>query len=224
MSYRFRVLIHVFLLLFPWPLRRIIMRTFFKAKIGDGTYVGFSLLHAERIEIGEGTRIGHFNLIKGLSLLKLDSYVSIGNFNWISGSPVRVSNHFISIDRVPALVMGRHAALTQFHRLDCSDSIHFGEFSILAGYGSQLLTHSINIAYSKQLVSSVSVGAYTFIGTRSVLLPGSVLPNYCVLAAGSVLVTSHDDEYTLYGGVPAKVLKSLDKELAYFSRTSGYVE
>jgi acetyltransferase-like isoleucine patch superfamily enzyme len=208
----------------PWPIRRIILRIFFKAKIGDGTYVGFSLLNAKRIEIGDGVRVGHFNLVKGLALLKLDNYASIGNFNWISGSPTRASKHFISADRLPALVLGRHAALTQFHRLDCSDLIQFGEFSILAGYGSQLLTHSINIEYSKQMVSPVRVGGYTFIGTRSVLLPGSVLPNYCVLAAGSVLATSYKDEYTLYGGVPAKLIKSLDKGLAYFSRTCGYVK
>lgn len=221
---RIGVLLHAFLMFVPWSLRRFILRILFGAKIGKGTYVGFSMLHSERIEIGEGVKVGHFNLIKGLSLLKLDDHASIGNFNWISGSPIKGSKRFISSNRLPALILGRHAALTQCHRLDCSDSILFGDFSILAGYGSQLLTHSINIASSRQMVDKVCVGAYTFVGTRSVLLPGSVLPNYCVLAAGSVLVDSCRDEYTLYGGVPAKAIKQLDNKMAYFTRACGYVE
>lgn len=216
-------LLQIALVVLPWPLRRWILTVVFRARIDRSARVGFSVILSERIELGTGARIGHFNLIKGLSLFRLEDSATIGHLNWISGYPRHRSQRFSSSDRMPSLEMGRHSALTQCHRLDCSDAIVIGDFSIVAGYGTQVLTHSINIEKSQQEVQPVRIGAYTFVGTRSVLLPGSVLPNYSVLAAGGVLANAYQDEYYIYGGVPAKPIKKLNKDLAYFSRLNGYV-
>jgi hypothetical protein len=45
-----------------------------------------------------------------------------------------------------------------------------------------------------------------------------------VLAAGSTLARAFDEPFTLYSGVPAAAVKSLDKDYAYFSRTRGFVD
>jgi hypothetical protein len=55
------------------------------------------------------------------------------------------------------------------------------------------------------------------------LLGGSVLPDYCVLGAKSLLNKAFAESYQLYGGVPAKPLQSLPRDYAYFQRTTGFV-
>lgn len=217
-------MLQVCLVVFPWSLRRLILNIFFKARIDRSARVGFSVIITEHLELGKGVRIGHFNLIKGLSLLRLDESASIGHLNWISGYPSCKSERFTCVDRIPSLLMGRHSALTQFHRFDCSDTINIGEFSIVAGYGTQVLTHSVNLETAHQEIRPVRIDAYTFVGSRSVILPGSVLPRCSVLGAGSVLLRAYHEEYYLYGGVPAKPIKSLGRDWAYFNRHCGYID
>jgi acetyltransferase-like isoleucine patch superfamily enzyme len=56
-----------------------------------------------------------------------------------------------------------------------------------------------------------------------VLLGGSSLPHHSVLGAQALLNKKWDEPYRLYGGVPAKPLKALSQEMAYFRRTEGFV-
>jgi len=55
-------------------------------------------------------------------------------------------------------------------------------------------------------------------------LPGASLGDYCVLGAGSVLNKSYQEQYVLYGGSPAKPLKSLSNQSQYFLRTTGFID
>jgi acetyltransferase-like isoleucine patch superfamily enzyme len=52
----------------------------------------------------------------------------------------------------------------------------------------------------------VSIGEDCWIGVNAVILPGVTLGNGCVVAAGAV-VTSSFSEYSIVGGVPARLLK-----------------
>jgi len=217
-------IVQILLVLFPWSIRRWIFQTFYRAQIDPTARVGFSILMCSQIELGEGAKVGHFNVIKGLSLLRLEKFASIGHRNWISGYPLDGKRRFSNTKRIPSLLLGKHASLTQSHRLDCSDKISIGNYSIVAGYGTQILTHAINIEASRQEVKAVEICAYTFVGTRAVVLPGCKLPAYSILAAGAVLTNAYDQEYCLYGGVPAKPIQCLDVDLQYFNRAIGQVD
>ena len=76
---------------------------------------------------------------------------------------------------------------------------------------------------SRQRCSPVGIGDYTFVGTGSIILPGSALPAYSILGAGSVLNRQFLEEHWLYAGNPAAPVKRLCPEAAYFRRTTGYV-
>lgn len=54
------------------------------------------------------------------------------------------------------------------------------------------------------------IGAGTWVGARSTMLPGVTIGAGCVIAAGAV-VTRDCDAGGLYGGVPAQLLRPLDK-------------
>ncbi|MGN0334372.1 MAG: acyltransferase, partial [Lachnospiraceae bacterium] len=60
----------------------------------------------------------------------------------------------------------------------------------------------------KHTYQSVEVGAGTWIGAGSTILPGVHIGEGCVIAAGSV-VTRDIPANTMYGGVPAKYIKNM---------------
>ena len=94
----------------------------------------------------------------------------------------------------------------------------------LAGSGTQILTHSIDLKLNRQDVLPVVIGDYTFIGTRTTILMGSVIPAYSILGACSLFTGRFEESYKLYGGVPAKVVRDLTGvSIEYFKRTNGFV-
>lgn len=56
----------------------------------------------------------------------------------------------------------------------------------------------------------VVIGDDVWIGANAVILPGVSIGSHAVIAAGAV-VTSDVEDYTVVGGVPAKVIKKLRK-------------
>jgi acetyltransferase-like isoleucine patch superfamily enzyme len=211
-----------FFLFLPWSIRAWLLSHICGFQFDKGAKIGWSIVRAKRIYLGKQAYIGHGNLISKLQVLEVHSFGRIGNFNWISGG---VSNSIYQINPGSAgvLKLGEHAALTSWHRLDCTGGIHIGKFSTVAGWQSQFVTHGIDLAKNQQSGSPIIIGDFTMVGTRCIILKGASLPNYSVLAAGSLLNKNWQETYTLYGGIPASPLKKISKELGYFQRKIGCV-
>jgi len=209
----------------PQTVKMFLWRRIFRFDIHSSAKIGFSLVIPNNLVMHQNASIGHFNVIKGVSEVILDCAASIGNLNWISGFPKNgESGHFADqYSRSPKLVVGEHSSITNRHLIDCTDTVCIGKFATIAGFKSQILTHSISIAESRQRSGTVAIGDYTFVGTGSIILPGSSLPSFSVLGAGSMLNKNYTEEYKLYGGVPARPLKSINGDSSYFTRKVGYV-
>ncbi|MFV8393004.1 acyltransferase [Flavobacterium sp. LB2P6] len=173
----------------------------------------------------ESSRIDHFTVGIHLETISIGKFSSIGRSNWITGFPIGTkSRHFIhEKERKPELIIGKHSAITKNHHIDCTNKIIIGDFTTVAGYNSQFLTHSINIYTNRQESNPIIIGDYNFIGTNVTILGGSTLPNYSVLGAKSLLNKKFNDEYALYGGNPAIKIKNLPKDSKYFLRKTGFV-
>ncbi len=172
----------------------------------------------------EGSSIGHLTLCKNIDLLHLGAHSTIGRGNWITGFPLGPSPHFYNEkDRRPQLILGEHTSITHRHLIDCTSSVTIGRFTTFAGFQSQILTHSIDVEKNCQASSPVRIGDYCFVGTNCVILGGSILPDFSVLGAKSLLNKSFTESYQLYGGVPAEPIKKLSPDYAYFRRTVGFV-
>lgn len=220
----FSLLAKLFIVLLPWPLRRHVLTACFGYKIHPSCRIGLSWVFPKELLMEEKARVGHLTVVKGLQLLHLGPYASLGNLNWITGFPKDLQSSFQHMtDRKPVLLLERHSAVTHRHLIDCTDQVTIGEFSTLAGFHSQILTHAIDLEASRQSSSPVSIGRYCFIGTKCLLLDGASLPDCSVLAAGSVLNKAYAETNQLYAGVPAKPVKTLPSEYGYFSRTTGFV-
>lgn len=212
-------------LLLPWSARRGFLEKQFGYQLHPTSRIGLSWILPERLVLEAGACIGHLNICKGVALLHLGEHSSIGNLNWITGFPRGShSPHFAEeTDRLPQLLIGAHSAITHRHLIDCTNTVTIGKFTTFAGFQSQILTHSIDLARSRQASAPVRIGDYCFVGTNSVLLGGSALPDYSVLGAKSLLNKTFTDTHHLYAGVPAKPVQSLPTDYAYFLRTEGFV-
>ncbi len=220
-----KLLLHCLLLLLPWPVRRRLLNGLFGHEIAPSARIGLSLIQADKVILRSGARIGHLTLVKGLSRLDMGRNSVIGNLNWISGFPLGHPSHFLEqTDRDPSLSLGDEAAITNRHFIDCTDRVTIGAYSTFAGFRSQILSHSIDIAQSKQRSRPVTIGRYCFVGTGCILLAGSSLPDRSVLGAGAVLNKSFDQSCQLYAGSPAHPVKALSQEACYFHRSAGYVD
>jgi acetyltransferase-like isoleucine patch superfamily enzyme len=156
--------------------------------------------------------------------MELGEAATIGSLNWITGFPEDDKTFFSSdVGRLPQLVIGAHSAITNRHYIDCTNSFRIGRFTTFAGVRSQVLTHSINLAECRQESHPVTLGDYCFVGTNCVLLSGSALPDYSVLGANSTLNKVYEQSHMLYAGTPARPVKHLDTNMAYFNRKVGFV-
>jgi len=213
------------LLLTPWSFRRRVLQRMLGYKIHESACIGLALVAPDRLVMEAKTRIGHGTICKGLSLLYMHESAVIGRGNWITAMPIGDTVHYSHEEaRSPTLVVGSHGAITNRHIIDCTGGVTVGSFTTIAGFRSQVLTHSIDLGEGRQRSAPVSIGDYAFVGTNSVLLPGSAVPDYSVLGAKSLLERAFVDEYCLYAGVPARRVKGLPRDSAYFTRTTGFIE
>lgn len=218
-------IVQILLFIFPWCIRRRLLISLFGFDIHPFSHIGFSIILARSLIMHQGANISHFNIIIHLDKLELGEKSFIGRGNWITGFPMRVgSKHFAhDVKRKCELIIGRESAITKNHHIDCTNAIYIGNFVTIAGYNSQLLTHSIDVYKCRQDSHPIVIGDYSFVSTGVKILGGSILPAHSVLAAGAVLNKQYSEEWMLYGGVPAKGIKRIPQSALYFTRESGYV-
>ena len=154
----------------------------------------------ERITLASGSRIGRWNLIKNMREISIAEKASIGRLNVVSSHPVYARLY----PDGASLRVADHGKITSRHHLDCSGGVTVGSFASVAGSGTTLLTHSVDLRRDAQVARPISVGAYSFVGARCMVLGGAVLPDRSVLGAGSVLTRSREERTAgLWAGVPA---------------------
>lgn len=212
------------MMLLPWALRRRVLNAVYGYRIDRGARIGFSLIGCEGFEAADAVRIGHFNLFRNLSSVKLGHAVIIGSWNWISATPRGDALHYVNQpEREPALIMHDHSSLSARHYLDCTDLVEIGAYSVIAGINTQIITHGIEIERGIQMSGPVRIGAYCFIGSRSTFLKNTALPDRSVLAAGAVVAKPLIGAFGLFGGIPAARIKELPADAAFFNRATGFV-
>lgn len=220
-----KIFLNILLLFFPWKVRRFILIRFYHYQIHPTARIGLSYIYPKHLIMEEGAYIGHLNVAVHLDKMILRENVTIARNNWITGFPVAAnSKHFAhDKERKSELIIGKESAITKNHHIDCTNSIHIGDYVTLAGYNSQLLTHSIDVYKSRQDSYPITIGDYCFVSTRVIILGGATLPSYSLLAAGAVLTKSFEKEWVIYAGVPARPIKNIPNDAKYFHREQGFV-
>jgi acetyltransferase-like isoleucine patch superfamily enzyme len=124
-------------------------------------------------------------------------------------------NIHVGIDSAPGIEPGCY--------IQGIGKIYIGNYTRIAqNVGIVSANHSLTDSRNYS-VSSVNIGNYCWIGMNSVVLPGVVLGDYTVVAAGSVVTKSFEDGYGLIAGVPAKLIRKFEaKECVSYSTLNAY--
>ena len=218
-------ILQVLMFVLPWSLRRRALNLLFGYRIDRTARIGLSIVLAEHLEMAAGSRIKHGVVCKNIDRLSLGPDSGITSVTFITGFSTRNARVFgSSPGRRCELRLGRGAGITSRQFIDCNGGVYIGDYATIAGLRTQILTHSVNVHTNRQEARPVHIGRYCFVGTSCIILPGSVLPDYCVLGAGAVLNKAFTETHALYAANPSVFRKKLDPETTlYFHRTTSDV-
>lgn len=106
--------------------------------------------------------------------------------------------------------MSEKSGITSFHVIETVGGVYLGANSIIAGYRSTILTHSLSLRTGDVSVDKVQIGQSTFVGTGSTLLQGVTIGDRVLIAGGAVVNRDLLESDSLCGGVPAKRIADYD--------------
>lgn len=159
----------------------------------------------ENVILGDNVRIGDGAQLKN---------VVVG-----AGSKLGVNVRFYSPDSAQPVKIGKNCWLSygvfgeatggEIVLEDYAVAAHRTIFLTSSGPGHNNLV--MDALYPEQR-GSIVVGRYSWIGTQCTILPGSLLAEGVVLGAYSLAKAGTYEAWTVYGGVPAKIIKKLDPE------------
>lgn len=161
-----------------------------------------------KISISKGVRLGRGVLIDGLGErgVVLRDAVKIGDFSVVacSGSLQNLGSH---------IEFAKNVGIGEFSRIGGSGGVVIGQNTIIGQYFSahpenhNFLNKDVLIRDQGTTRSEIIVGQNCWIGAKVTLLAGSRIGDSCVVAAGSV-VNGVFPEYSIIGGVPARLIKA----------------
>ena len=190
--------------------------------VHSGCRVGFSWLWCDFIGLDHGVRIGHFNLVavrrlllrersyfgrmnvaKGPIDVVLQPRAALGNGNRVLRGPAGVSSG-------PAqLWLGELAKITADHRVDCTQTVRVGAFSIIAGASSQLWTHGyvheIEGAGRYRIDGRIVIENNVYIGSACLISMGVRIAKGVIVGGGTSVARSLS-EPGLYVSAPIRAL------------------
>ncbi|MBP1839111.1 acyltransferase [Formosa algae] len=140
------------------------------------------------------------------------------NSDWSFGSAVKIETHCAIFAResgyVGKLIIGDHSHIGDFTIIDLVNDVVIGS-DVAIGPNCTLYTHDHeykdkNVAAWKGGIVSkpIQIENGAWIGSNVTILPGVVIGERAVIAAGSVVTKSVEAE-TIVGGIPAKLIKRI---------------
>jgi len=167
-----------------------------------------SFFYSQNISFGRFVKLDDGVFLSGLGKgkLVLGDHVSIGAY-----SRLIISTSFNNLGK--HITIGHNVGIGEFAYLGGGGGLTIGDDCIIGQY---LSCHPENHEYSNrqdlirhQGVSrkGIVIGSNCWIGSKVTILDGVTIGNHCVIAAGAVVTQSMPD-YSVVGGVPARLLKS----------------
>ena len=127
------------------------------------------------------------------------------------GSSIHM-NTFINRENIS---IGENTSINRRCYLDSRGGLKIGNnVSISPEVNLITAQHDMNSVDFKFITSKVEIKDFVWIGTRAIILPGVTLGKGCVVAAGAVVTKSFPD-YSVIGGVPAKIISKRLEILNY---------
>lgn len=111
---------------------------------------------------------------------------------------------YAGIDTCPGIMKGCY--------IQGKGGIYIGDYTQIAP--NVVIVSSNHDVYDTRIhiPQPVRIGKYCWLGAGSKIMPGVVLGDFTIVAAGSVVTKSFPDGHMIIAGVPAKTVKLLEKD------------
>lgn len=180
-------------LLPPSKFKNILLNLFPNVNIASSSYIGFSYIDVNEIDMQECSKIKHFVKVKGLNSILLKKNSFIGNYNTLYCNPkLGSSGHFI---------LGENSELVRKNFLDLTGRISIGNNVVIGGFGSQFWTHGFDIERNR-VQGDIKIEDNVYIGSSTILNLGVLICSNVSVGSGSVISKSILN-FGFYAGVPA---------------------
>ncbi len=182
------------------------LKTRKKVFIGSNTRI----LNSGNIQFGSNVTIGSYCELDGYSSEKiiLGDCVKIGSY-----SKLLSTSHFSKFGK--GLVMGSNSAVGDFTHFGAPGGISIGNDVIMGSYVS-FHSENHNFSDSSMLIrdqgvnsKGIILGNNIWVGAKVTFLDGCEVGDNSVVAAGAV-VNGKYPAHSIIGGVPAKVIKTIE--------------
>ena len=135
------------------------------------------------------------------------------------------------------LIIGDNVWINHYSWIDASGGLYIGE-GCQIGFSCGILSHSSHIAlrlmgrsYMQTPIEErkgyirkqTRIGAYTFIGSGSYILPGVTIGKGCIIGVNSV-VTKDVPDYAIVVGAPAKIIGDTQSKDAPFKEDESVLK
>ena len=161
------------------------------AAVGRHVYISrrATIMHPERVAIGNMVRIDAYSLISASESVAIGNYVHIGSS--------------VTINAVAPVFIRDFAGISSGTKIFTSDDDYSGDYLVGPTVPGEL---------SNICTAPVELREHSVVGANSVILPGTVLEEGAVVGALS-LAKGRIAEWGIYGGVPARRVKSRSRKL-----------
>jgi acetyltransferase-like isoleucine patch superfamily enzyme len=187
-------------LLPPCRAKNVVLRRFGHS-ISDTANIGPTLVAGVgRFEIGDGVVILPFNVIKGLSLVRLDDFAVIASWNWIAAA-----QQFQRLDPKAGTLHVQFAAkIGSRNILDSSGTIILRPYSVVGGNLTYLQSHEPDFEHERQTAGRIVIGHHSLVNSCALVLKGASLPDQSILDANATLLPATQERPSgIYTGSPA---------------------
>jgi acetyltransferase-like isoleucine patch superfamily enzyme len=130
-----------------------------------------------------------------------------------------VEKILVGVDAYPGIMNGCY--------IQGRGGIEIGDYTQIAP--NVVIVSSNHDVYDSRLHidGKVIIGKYCWIGAGAKIMPGVVLGDWTIIGAGAVVTKSFPDGHCILGGVPAGVIKELEREkcISFHNKISynGYI-
>jgi len=185
------------------------------ARIAPTITMGVNKFH-----VGEHVRIGLLNVFRGMSNVRLEDYVIVDSFNWVSANPL-----YQDVDpQAGTLFMDIKSRVGSRNYLDCSGTVVVRAFGAVGGLRCVLQSHQPDLEHNRQSAGRITVGDHSWVASCAVMLKGSSLPDQSLLAANATMTpgSAREGKRGLYVGSPAKWKSETRGE--FFDRLTYWID
>lgn len=153
-----------------------------------------------------------------LSKIELGNHVTIHSHCWIQvlrendqeGLPKLIIKDYAAI--------GMDATISAVKRITIEENVFLARNVYISDHGHEYHDIKKPIAYQGiRKVEEVRIGANSWLGQNSVILPGVNIGRNCVIGANSV-VNRNIPDYSVVAGIPAKVIRVFNDKTGVWER------